>query len=182
MGWARSTPGPSLRRERNSQIAQDIKNGRAKSFCNSHVTSQSVERPLEAPSCVQKRPATISFVVHAVDCGNLLPLVQRLLAAHTKFPSVVQNIIVIEDCADKALVSKLQTDFRRSPAVQFHTLKSAMPEYAAFNRGMELTTSEVAFFVRDDDMPGADVLWVAHFARLFANNPRLGMLTCLSLQ
>jgi hypothetical protein len=93
---------------------------------------------------------------------------------------VVQNIIAIEDCADKALVSKLQTDFRRSPAVQFHTLKSAMPEYAAFNRGMELTTSEVAFFVRDDDMPGADVLWVAHFARLFANNPRLGMPTCLT--
>jgi hypothetical protein len=159
-----------------SRVDLRRRNATAKSFCT-FLGQQSVERALESPVCTGKPLATISFVVHAVGaCDKLLSLVQRLLAAQESHRAVVQKILVMEECTDKALVSKLQADV---PEVEFHTLKG-VPEYAAYNKGMKLVTSEVAFLLRDDDTPGTDHLWVTHFARLFANNPRLGMATCLS--
>jgi hypothetical protein len=80
------------------------------------------------------------------------------------------------DCTDSKRVESLQSEFKGS-TVQIHSA-AGKQEYAAFTQGMELVDTELACLLRDDDMPGEDPLWVSHFLRLFANNPRLGMGTC----
>jgi hypothetical protein len=88
------------------------------------------------------------------------------------YPQVLQ-IVVMMDCKDISKAALLQEE-----GVQIHAA-TGYQEYAAFNKGMQLIKSDLAFLLRDDDMPSDNTLWVSHFARIMANNNRLGMATCI---
>jgi hypothetical protein len=142
---------------------------------NTDVANFSImaRKALDPPQCASTAvPVSISFVVHGVGpCDTLRALVERLQQTKDG-EAAIKQIIILNGCESE--IGKLE-----GGGVEISDT-FGLSEVAAFTKGVEKVTSDIACLMRDDEVPVADPLWVSHFMNLFAHNKQLGMTTCAS--